>query len=387
MTAVVTYVKVKKNQVIMVASATKSNNDDDADDQDPFAVFGDDGDDDGGADNDEGDDAHRHKTATTTNSSSPIAPSQLLRDPSCGAMVFHHGTEQALWHFVKNEFEAKKDRNNHENTLDDSNTDNTIAEIQIKKCEMILNLVDNFCMMRHWMMHVGNEKGDVLRNFLRKGYEEWMENHLRQQQSKQDRPYNVVELGTYCGYSLLLMAKTLLELVLSQSLMSRNASVTFHIYTVDANPEHVKVAKQMMKLAGITDYVTFLLVDDSSDNPDQLSQILQKAINNNDIQHQQQAQQQRIVDFLFIDHVKELYHNDLVQLERTQLVRCGSYVCADNVVVFHDVLQEGYRKHVAKLAADGVVKTSLVKTNLEYVNEETCLNEKNNYQDGLGKDG
>ena len=40
------------------------------------------------------------------------------------------------------------------------------------------------------------------------------------------------------------------------------------------------------------------------------------------------------LDFLFIDHIKEIYYSDLLLIENCGLLKSGSCVVADNVIVF-----------------------------------------------------
>lgn len=52
----------------------------------------------------------------------------------------------------------------------------------------IIQEIDEFC-KQNWMMHIGQEKGVILANAVKKA-----------------EPKFILELGTYCGYSSLLMA-------------------------------------------------------------------------------------------------------------------------------------------------------------------------------------
>jgi predicted O-methyltransferase YrrM len=89
-----------------------------------------------------------------------------------------------------------------------------------------------------------------------------------------------------------------------------------------------------------------------------------------------------VFDFCFIDHNKDMYLPDLLRLERAQLIRSGTFVCADNIVFFR---LDKYREHMAHLASNGVVTTRLEMSRLEYVldgSEEAFGGEE--LRDGLG---
>ena len=90
------------------------------------------------------------------------------RPTNCGVLAFHNGTEQAL--IVDVERHAG-------NTPED-----------------VLRVIDSFCYKRHWMMHIGDVKGKILIEELEK---------LKR---LKDTPLVCVEIGSYCGYSSVLIA-------------------------------------------------------------------------------------------------------------------------------------------------------------------------------------
>jgi catechol O-methyltransferase len=249
--------------------------------EDAFAAFG--------SDDEEGDGAGR-------------------RDPANGMLQFHSGTEDALLHYVLNQ---------------DQNSG----------AAAVLKLMDQFCMERHWMMHVGPEKASVLTGFLTESFL-----HNRRNPAS---TFNILELGTYCGYSTIQLAHTL------RSLAPTDTAAAFHIYTVDINPETIPIANKLIHQAGLTPYVTLLPL--ASAEPQSLIQLLRPL--------------QQTFDFVFLDHAKTCYLRDLLALEQSQMIRSGTYVAADNVI-FHQI--DGYRSYVKRLAERGVVQTRLVPGLLEY---------------------
>ena len=291
---------------------------------DPFEAFGDDSDDD--------EDAQEE--------SEPVR-----RDPSCGALVFREGTEQAMLLYVRNELE----RSLH---IDD--TDQTTPR------EKILRLVDTFCYSRHWMMHVGPEKGIILQDFLTRRVQTYLD------KADFTYPFVIVEVGTYCGYSSIRMAHTVLALL-------RDTPAAFHIITVDVDPNNVAVAKQMMALAELESHFTFILLADPEHNPKELSLTVRSKM------MERFPEREAGIDFLFLDHAKELYLSDLKQLEESALIQQDTWVAADNILFFR--LDE-YRQHVQALAVSGVAETRLEVGKLEYVDDQ---DKQEDLRDGLGK--
>ena len=279
------------------------------DSDDPFACF----------DNNEAD---------TTKDSVPSTSSQQIRrrDQECGVLAFHAGTEQSLLTHVQNEL-ASEDQ-------------------QTPEC--VLRTIDKFCMERHWMMHCGPEKATILKDFVK---------HCIVATDK-TVPLTVVELGTYCGYSSIMLCQTLLQIPELSS---------FHIYTVEVDSQNAKVAEQMIQLAKVDVYITVLRLDIQGTD---LSELLQSTIG------------VRGIDFLFLDHDKQSYLSDLKRLEVAGFVRSGTHVAADNVV-FHEI--DNYRTYVKQLADKGVVKTKLVESMLEYSEPDTNASTKAKLRDGIGE--
>jgi len=269
-----------------------------------------------------------------------------VRDVQNGVLAFHEGTERALLLYVQQQLQQQPE-----------------TTTPTYRRRRVLQLVDDFCVSRHWMMHVGVEKGRLLQDFLR----ERVPDTSKQAADKRPR-FVVVELGTYCGYSLIRMADAILEQCGGDS-----TSIDFTIFTVDVNPQTQQVARQMVELAGLSDYVSFVLLptgtsmlDASSTNTNRrLSDQLHRAMRERFGGDDQRQQSPHPIDFLFVDHAKELYLPDVQQLEQGGFLRAGSAVAADNVVFFR--LDE-YRRYMQQQQAQGVVETRLVSDNvwLEY---------------------
>ena len=294
------------------------------DEADPFSCFGDD---------DEDDDSE----VIPDGSRQPATEAKEFsfnRDPHCGVLAFHPGTEQALLKHVENELLVQCQ----------CTTDTTITD----RSKFVLDSIDKFCLNRHWMMHVGNEKAKIIEKFM----EECCVSH-----ESKNGSLVVVELGTYCGYSSIMLARTL----------SRIRS-DFHIYSVEVVSEHATVAQQMIRFSGFENKVSSLLLDPDRDT---LVGLLKSKLPSDRI------------DFLFIDHDKSLYLSDLQQLEESGLVKKDSFVAADNVVF---AIIDDYRQYVSDLVSRGHVQSKLEECFLEY-SEPDCNgteSKKHLLKDGIG---
>ena len=276
-------------------------------------------------------------------------PSQPHRTKENGVLSFHNGTEQSLLLFVQQVVEKKL------SSLEDPKEQN--------RRQIVLQAIDDFCFERHWMMHVGPDKGSILQDFIR-------DQIMQQDRQKLNHTYHIVELGTYCGYSTIRIADTLLQ--------HHDRIPKFHIHTVDVNAQSQSVARQLIALAGIEPYVSLIVRESTSpsssshsenDRPrsssltQQLTDSIQRHDDNNNNNNRNAGMVQ--VDFLFVDHAKEMYLSDVQLLESCGLLRRGTAVAADNVVFFQLIDYCGY---MAMLQSRGTVRTELVTHNvyLEY---------------------
>jgi predicted O-methyltransferase YrrM len=333
---------------------------------DPFEAFG------GEEDDTNGD--HGDQEANDTSS-----VKYSVRDPGNGVLTHHDGTEQALLQFVVASLQqggteegAAASRTAPDHVANDS------SEAVIARCERILSLVDTFCRSRHWMMHVGDEKGKVLEEFLTARLDRHGTNGGGDCGSDGD-PFWILEMGTYCGYSTLRMAKTCIEHRRRHTQQPQSCSTAMiHIVTVDVSPQYSRVAQELVKLAGLEQQhvnVSFLLLPPNSGGVGGDYDLASSILGSMTPKHS-------VFDFCFIDHNKDMYLPDLLRLERAQLIRSGTFVCADNIVFFR---LDKYREHMAHLASNGVVTTRLEMSRLEYVldgSEEAFGGEE--LRDGLG---
>ncbi len=153
-----------------------------------------------------------------------------------------------------------------------------------------LAAMDTFAREQRFLMNVGDVKGLILSRALKKS-----------------GAGNVLELGTYCGYSAILMA---------QQLASGG-----HVDSLELNAEYAATARQIIEHAGMAERVS-VHVGAAVDIIPTLK---------------------RQYDLVFIDHWKNHYLADLLAIEEAQLIKPGSYVVADNIGMFDAT---GYLDHV-----------------------------------------
>ena len=176
----------------------------------------------------------------------------------------------------------------------------------------ILQTIDNFVLESgQFLMNVGPEKGEILRDHLLKS-----------------KPNNVIELGTFIGYSAVLISSTIGE----------KSKLT----SIDSDSHSIEIAKELINFAGLDDKVNFMHGDAEEIIPE---------LNFN-------------ADFVFIDHAKKKYLSDLKLLEREEIIIKNCTVFADNVGIFKDEMVE-YFDHVRN---SGKYQSQNFSSKLEYRN-------------------
>nr|XP_060641845.1 catechol O-methyltransferase isoform X2 [Anolis sagrei ordinatus] len=118
---------------------------------------------------------------------------------------------------------------------------------------------------------------------------------------KEANPTTALELGTYCGYSAIRIARLL--------------KPKARFFSIESNPEFIPIAKEMIELAGLSDKVTIL----EGHAQDIIPQLKSKY-------------KVDTLDFVFLDHWKDRYAPDTILLEECGLLRKGSVLLADNVI-------------------------------------------------------
>ena len=176
----------------------------------------------------------------------------------------------------------------------------------------ILQTIDNFVLESgQFLMNVGPEKGEILRDHLLKS-----------------KPNNVIELGTFIGYSAVLISSTIGE----------KSKLT----SIDSDSHSIEIAKELINFAGLDDKVNLMHGSAEEIIPE---------LNFN-------------ADFVFIDHAKKKYLSDLKLLETEEIVQKNCIVFADNVGIFKDEMAE-YFDHVRN---SGKYQSQNFSSKLEYRN-------------------
>lgn len=249
------------------------------------------------------------------------------RDPKNGAMTFKADTEHDLFMHVQN-------------GLGDHIRDYS----DVESAKAILRSIDVYCLGKQWMFHVGQEKGEIMEGFLSKCIS-------KISLLSNSHELIVVELGTYCGYSAILLAKTVREFA---------PDLKFHVYSTEIDKNYARVANNMIKMAKLDRYITIIVFDPTFKT---LSTSLKEHI------------PEKKIDFLFLDHAKNCYLRDLNELEKTGFVAKGTYVAADNVVFYKEL--KNYCGHIRRLANLSIVETKTVEIKLEYSSDSQ------NFDDGI----
>jgi len=321
---------------------------------------------------------------------SPRSNSSSERDPPTkGRIAFQVRAEYDLLFHVQKVLGSSRHRssealvanNDHEdNSRTNSSSGNkaVVSPSDITLSKRILRSIDDYCLQKQWMDHIGSEKAMAIGRFLKGGVQKYLKTNARCS-SGEVKKFICVELGTYCGYSALVLASTLRQF-LSTSLHPSSPSkkkplFEFHIYTTEVSAELLDVARSVFRLAKMEEYITPILIDVDNDLDHHDDEAIET--NNNDSfsfsfsnkkKLSQLLQEQHgiyNIDFLLLDHAKHLYLEDLQDLEDAKMLRAGSLVSADNVV-FNGL--DVYREHMHELELRGVVDSRLEEMNLEYIN-------------------
>ena len=277
----------------------------------------------------------------------------LKRNPKNGAFTFQVHAEYELLLHVQKDLDCRK-------------ASSTSADVtaELEPARIIMKSIDNYCLRKQWMYHIGYEKAGAVRTFLQRSLHDFIARHSVALLNGKKMQFTAADLGTYCGYSALVMCHAIRSLLIDMEASGdlRAKYVEFEVVTTEVSSKLMNVAQSLFRLGKMDKFVTCILVKDG----DLLSEVIQTHFNKGDGGKNQ-------IDFLLLDHKKAIYLTDLTDLESHNLLRSGSYVAADNVV-FNQL--DSYRYHMAKLARAGIVETRLVEVNLEY---------STNLKDGIGE--
>jgi catechol O-methyltransferase len=152
----------------------------------------------------------------------------------------------------------------------------------------VIRRIDEFCYEQSFMINVGDEKGELLDGALRRA-----------------RPQLILELGTYCGYSALRLARAMPE--------------GARVVSIEFNAANAAIARRIWDHAGIGDQVSVVIgtLGDGGKTIDAL-----------EAEH---GFEEGTVGFVFIDHDKDAYLPDLERILERGWLKAGSIVVADNI--------------------------------------------------------
>lgn len=151
-----------------------------------------------------------------------------------------------------------------------------------------IRVVDEFCYTQKIMMNVGDEKGAILDAAVRR-----------------TQPRRLLELGAYCGYSAMRMARV----------MPTGA----HLYSVEFSADNAAIARRIWDHAGVADRVT-VVVGSLGDGGTTIATL-----------HADNGFDDGNLDLVFVDHDKAAYLPDLQRILDARWLHPGSVVVADNV--------------------------------------------------------
>ncbi len=163
-----------------------------------------------------------------------------------------------------------------------------LAHTRVGDLDAVIRVIDDFCTTRSVMMNVGDEKGEILDRAVRRA-----------------SPRRLLELGTYCGYSALRIARV----------MAADA----RLYSIEFSPANAAIARRIWDHAGIGDQLTVVVgtLGDGGTTIDRL--------------RTEHGFAEGSLDFVFVDHDKAAYRADVERIVRQRWLHPGSIVVADNV--------------------------------------------------------
>jgi catechol O-methyltransferase len=153
----------------------------------------------------------------------------------------------------------------------------------------VLAAIDEFAYEKSILINVGDEKGALL-----------------DAAAKRADPRVALELGTYCGYSALRIARSV---------------PAAKVFTVELAAANAEIARRIWAHAGVDDRITCVVgtIGDGGKTLDALAA--------------QHGFSEGTLDFMFVDHDKNAYLDDLLSIMARGWLHRGSIVVADNVLV------------------------------------------------------
>jgi catechol O-methyltransferase len=154
----------------------------------------------------------------------------------------------------------------------------------------VIRVIDEFCYERSFMINVGDEKGEILDRAVERA-----------------QPRQILELGTYCGYSGLRM--------------SRVMPAEARLVSIEFSGANAEIARGIWDRAGVGDRLS-VIVGTLGDGGRTLAAL--------ETEH---GFGPGSLDLVFIDHEKTAYVPDLERLLDKGWLHPGSIVVADNIKI------------------------------------------------------
>ena len=194
------------------------------------------------------------------------------------------------WSFVRMLFGIRKLQRDWQvgDGREEALAEHVVANARRGDPDDVIRVIDDFGFNHSYLINVGDEKGEILDRALRRA-----------------SPKLILELGAYCGYSALRMARVAPE-------RARICSVEF----VPANAE---IARRILDHAGVGEKVS-IVVGTLGDGGATIERL-----------KTDHGFGEGSVDFVFVDHDKSAYLPDLERILAERWLHPGSIVVADNI--------------------------------------------------------
>jgi catechol O-methyltransferase len=243
-----------------------------------------------------------------------------------GVRVFHEGVEERLLTYVQSHAAAGNPSS-------------------------VLSAIDEFCMSQHWMMHIGNEKAEVIVSAIREARERYYSH------PSSAKHFNVVELGSYCGYSAVRIASEL------------DITKNERLFCLEIDANCVNWTRRMVEYAGLSDKIT--VIHSPVSNIANWKSHIASTLDNEHFH----------INILFVDHEKSQYYTDVKLIVDHGLLTSGSTVIADNVLSFNTPKQD-YLDYVRD--SNGPFQSSkCVEGYIEFSTEEERKQQGDYMKDGI----
>ncbi|KAJ5663978.1 S-adenosyl-L-methionine-dependent methyltransferase [Penicillium longicatenatum] len=154
----------------------------------------------------------------------------------------------------------------------------------------ICAVMDEFAAREDFLINIGSDKGQKVNEMIKK-----------------EKPTVLVELGGYVGYSAISFGDAMRQ--------AAGPGASVRLWSLEFDPLIASIAMNLIELAGLSEVIK-VVVGTAADSLTRL----------------QAEGKLTSIDFLFLDHVEDLYLPDFQLCEKLGLLHSGALVVADNVV-------------------------------------------------------